>query len=119
MYIKWPLPLVESCSCVQPKERAKREGRDPSLEQPPRSRAGQLLRAALRPLVLEIGLKRHWNLKGKRSENNFQVAFQELEELTSNSAIKRIMFRKELSQQLETVATVGSVHPLSLHPGTL
>lgn len=49
---------------------------------------------------------------------DLQVAFQELEEITSNSAMKRIKFRKGISQQLETVATVGSVHPLSLHPGT-
>lgn len=37
---------------------------------------------------------------------DFQVAFQGLEELTSNSAMEGIQCRKEISQQLETVATV-------------
>lgn len=59
--------------------------------------------------MLETGLGRHWTSKGEEMRaqlGDFQVAFQELEELTSNSAMIIIKFRNEISQQLETVGTV-------------
>lgn len=62
--------------------------------------SGKLQRAALRPLVLETGLGRHRTLKGEKMREqlgDFQEAFQELEELTSNSAMTIIKFRKEIS----------------------
>lgn len=81
--------------------------------------SGELQRAALRPLVLETGLARHWTLKGKEMREqlgDFQVAFQELEELTSSSAMTIIKFSsKYLNSLRQWLQSYGSVHPLSLH----